>query len=191
MAMPNKKRLFPKKEGDFLKSFMDKVRKKHPKVWFFKSHGEPMQTRGIPDILMCYYGLFIGIEFKIMRGGKIIPTPLQEYVQDLIIKACGISVVVWYDERNENVGIGTKRFEDIQEAIDCLLDALDYAKSIPVGTFYTSKLEDLQRLFEAQKGGVDGLGKPLGVLPETSVKPPQSVSGEAVGGEFKPNPTTP
>jgi hypothetical protein len=100
-------------------------------MWYFKTHGEPMQVRGIPDVLMCYHGLFFCMEFKIKRHGKIAVTPYQEYTQELITKANGISLVIWHDEDNADVGIGSRKFDTIEKAVEWLVDVLDSALKIP------------------------------------------------------------
>tara|TARA_R100000995_G_scaffold21814_1_gene9203 strand:+ start:2214 stop:2507 length:294 start_codon:yes stop_codon:yes gene_type:complete len=46
---------------------------------------------GVPDIIVCYRGLFIGIECK---AGKNKPTPLQEKNMEDIRKAGGIALVI-------------------------------------------------------------------------------------------------
>ena len=46
---------------------------------------------GVPDIVACYLGLFIGIECK---AGNNKPTPLQETQMALIRKAGGVTMVV-------------------------------------------------------------------------------------------------
>ena len=46
---------------------------------------------GVPDIIVCYKGLFIGIECK---AGKNKPTPLQEKNMEDIRKAGGIALVI-------------------------------------------------------------------------------------------------
>ena len=117
--------LIPKKETAFIHEFMDIVKKAQPMIWYFKSHGEPMQVRGVPDILMCYHGLFVGLEFKIMRGGKVHYSPLQEYTLELINISGGLALTVWFDNRNGEVGIGTKRFKDKKLAVDEMIMSLD------------------------------------------------------------------
>jgi len=114
-----KKRKFPKKEGAFLREFMGEF-EKDSTCWYFKTHGEPMQTRGIPDVIICYSGLFISIEFKIMRGNKLNITPYQDYMAEKICKAKGIHLFVWYDENTKEIGIGMKRFKDKVQAISYL-----------------------------------------------------------------------
>lgn len=56
-----------------------------------KTHGEAMQTRGIPDIFACIAGSFVGIEVK--QPGET-ASPLQEHHLAEIRKAGGYGVVV-------------------------------------------------------------------------------------------------
>ena len=67
-----------------------KVCAKHP-IWYFKTHGEPMQVRGVPDVLGIYFGLWFSIEFKVMRNGKLNFTPYQVYTGDILTKANAIN----------------------------------------------------------------------------------------------------
>lgn len=119
-------------EKTFMLKFLEKLKAKSPReIWYFKTHGEPMQVRGIPDVLMCYFGLFFCIEFKIKRHGKIAVTPYQQYTLECITKANGIDLVIWYDEDTAEIGIGLRKFEDINKAIDWLIDVLEAALKIP------------------------------------------------------------
>lgn len=126
-----KKRTFPKKERDFLLSFMAELKKQRTKMWSFKVHGEPMQVRGVPDILMCYEGLFIGLEFKIIRGGSLKVSPLQAYTIDLIREAGGFAVVVSWNEATSAVSIGAKTFDNTKQAVDHFVGILDIVSNIP------------------------------------------------------------
>lgn len=121
-----KKRKHPKKEGDFVKEFMKElVDGINPRPWYFKTHGEPMQARGIPDILCSFGGLFVGIEFKVMRQGKIIVQPMQEYVMENIRISRAMCFVIWFDENNAEVGIGLQRFMNTKVAAQFLRESLD------------------------------------------------------------------
>lgn len=60
-------------------------------VWFFKVHGGPFQTAGIPDILACRDGRLFGFEVK-QVGKKA--TPIQQRTIDLINDAGGVALVV-------------------------------------------------------------------------------------------------
>lgn len=59
--------------------------------FWVKIHGGPMQQTGIPDIVGCYKGKFIGIEVKI-PGNK--PSALQKVVLKELEEAganCGVA----------------------------------------------------------------------------------------------------
>ena len=55
-------------------------------VWF-KIHD--LLTSGIPDVIGCYYGKFIAVEFK-APGKK--PNPLQKYILEQINRFGGIGI---------------------------------------------------------------------------------------------------
>ena len=56
-------------------------------VFFWKEHGGPYGTSGIPDIICCYKGRFLGLEAK-LPSGKL--TALQRRALDRINAAGGI-----------------------------------------------------------------------------------------------------
>lgn len=90
-----------------------------------------MQVRGVPDILACYFGLWLSIEFKIKRHGKIAITPYQQYTAELLQKANAIHLNIWFDEDTAEIGIGLRKFEDLDKAVDWLIDVLESALRIP------------------------------------------------------------
>ena len=57
-------------------------------IFFWKEHGGPYGTSGIPDIICCYKGRFLGLEAK-LPGGKL--TELQKRALDKINAAGGIA----------------------------------------------------------------------------------------------------
>ena len=57
-------------------------------VFFWKEHGGPYSTAGIPDIICCYKGRFLGLEAK-LPGGRL--TVLQQRAIDKINRAGGIA----------------------------------------------------------------------------------------------------
>ena len=57
-------------------------------VFFWKEHGGPYGTSGIPDIICCYRGRFLGLEAKLPTG-KL--TELQKRALDRINAAGGIA----------------------------------------------------------------------------------------------------
>ena len=64
-------------------------------VYYFFPATYGMGRSGIPDIVCCYKGRFVGIECK-ANGNK--PTPLQERELTAIREAGGASIVI--DENN-------------------------------------------------------------------------------------------
>ncbi len=57
-------------------------------VFFWKEHGSVYGTNGVPDIICCYKGRFIGMECK-LPGGRL--TELQKRAIEKINKAGGIA----------------------------------------------------------------------------------------------------
>lgn len=129
----HKKRTFPKKETNLIKQFMEMFHELLPDVFYWKTHGEPMQVRGIPDIIICFEGLFFGMEFKIMRHGEINVTPYQESTIKRIIKAGGYTFIIWWDEKTSDVGIQMKRFrgkDAIKQGVDYVIQEMWNIKTV-------------------------------------------------------------
>ena len=57
-------------------------------VFFWKEHGGPYGTSGVPDIICCYKGRFLGLEVKLPTGTL---TELQKREIDRINRAGGIA----------------------------------------------------------------------------------------------------
>ena len=57
-------------------------------VFFWKEHGGPYGSSGVPDIICCYKGRFLGLEAK-LPGGRL--TALQERALERINRAGGIA----------------------------------------------------------------------------------------------------
>ena len=57
-------------------------------VFFWKEHGGPYGTSGVPDIICCYKGRFLGLEVK-LPNGKL--TELQKRAIEKINRAGGIA----------------------------------------------------------------------------------------------------
>ena len=58
----------------------------------FKVHGSAYMKAGIPDIISCYKGRFIGIECKV---GKNKPSKLQEEHRNMILTSGGIHILAY------------------------------------------------------------------------------------------------
>ena len=119
--LKTKKRLFPMRENKLIEKTIKCLKIKKPNMYYFKSHGEPMQVRGIPDIVASIDGLFVGIEFKVMRSGKLNVTPYQEYNLTKIYESQGAAFVFWFDEKTGEFGIQIHRFKTLEEAVDFVL----------------------------------------------------------------------
>lgn len=74
------------------------------KIW-----GGGFQSAGIPDIIACYRGYFVGIEVKV---GKNQPSEIQKVKIKNIIKAGGFAKVVWTLDEVESL------LNDIDKFID-------------------------------------------------------------------------
>lgn len=80
-----------------VKNKVVRLLKEYGAYYFFPaSYG--MGRSGVPDIVCCLRGCFIGIECK---AGKNKPTPLQEKELADIIKAGGVSCVINEDNMAE------------------------------------------------------------------------------------------
>lgn len=57
----------PQKHSELLEqcvAYLNNAKKNGLKIWWFKVHGSNWQKPGIPDILMCCNGRFVGLEMK-------------------------------------------------------------------------------------------------------------------------------
>ncbi len=57
-------------------------------VFFWKEHGGPYGASGVPDIICCYRGRFLGLEVKLPHGRL---TALQKRALEKINRAGGIA----------------------------------------------------------------------------------------------------
>lgn len=78
------------KESELIKKISDYL-KSVPDLFFWKEHGGMYGTAGIPDIIICYRGRFIGLECKV---GKYKPTVLQSLTIRRILQAGGYAMIV-------------------------------------------------------------------------------------------------
>jgi hypothetical protein len=54
-------------ESALTASIVKAIRRRWPDSWTLKVHGHPGQTVGVPDLLVCVYGLLIALEVKCPR----------------------------------------------------------------------------------------------------------------------------
>lgn len=78
------------KESELIKKISDYL-KRVPDLFFWKEHGGMYGTAGIPDIIICYRGRFIGLECKV---GKNKPNVLQSLTIRRILQAGGYAMIV-------------------------------------------------------------------------------------------------
>lgn len=62
------------------------------KIFCFKIHGGPFMMAGLPDIIACVDGRFVGLETKNPDGGD--PTRIQQFVHRKIMQSGGVVYVV-------------------------------------------------------------------------------------------------
>lgn len=79
------------------KTFENKVKLylKEKGAYFIKTHGDRFSKIGVPDLIVCYKGLFIGIELKAPNGK---PSELQLYNLREIEKSGGISYLLYPED---------------------------------------------------------------------------------------------
>ncbi|NFL43189.1 VRR-NUC domain-containing protein [Clostridium botulinum] len=66
--------------------------------WFFKHWAGPYSVAGIPDIICCIKGRFVGLEIK-AEGGH--PSALQLRTVDLINASGGVAIIVYPKDLEE------------------------------------------------------------------------------------------
>lgn len=80
-------------EGKLKKRIKAYLESRGALVYAIHGGGDPYQEGGIPDLLVCWQGHFLGLEIKDTRGEK--PSKLQEFQLRRIKRAGGISSVVY------------------------------------------------------------------------------------------------
>lgn len=78
-------------ESRLSRKIMDAIRARG--VFCFKVHGSEYMMAGLPDIIACVDGKFVGLETKLPSTRKD-TSARQEYVHDLIRESNGIARVV-------------------------------------------------------------------------------------------------
>lgn len=78
------------------------ILREYPGSWLVKIHGGPMQAAGIPDLVGCVAGMFVGLEVK-LPDDRSQPTKLQSATLAAIRRAGGLGAVV----RGERTALDT------------------------------------------------------------------------------------
>lgn len=103
------------------KTFENKIKKylEQRGAWFIKYWaGAQFTKNGIPDILACINGYFVGIEVKAENG---IPSELQLHNVRAINAAGGFAFVLY-----------PSKFDDFKRFVDDLIHDVYYRDSIPL-----------------------------------------------------------
>lgn len=101
------------------KNFENRLKKflKDKGCWVLKTWGGGLQRSGIPDLLVCYKGLFIAIELKAPKGK---PSDLQMWNLSKIHDAGGFAWLLYPD-----------KFEEFKEFISTI-ETFDVEKTIEI-----------------------------------------------------------
>ena len=81
------------KEKDFEREVKQFLMLNH--CWFLKTWGNSIQRSGVPDLLVCCNGYFLGVELK-AESGK--PSELQKWNIEKIRESGGIGIVLYPDQ---------------------------------------------------------------------------------------------
>ena len=100
------------------KAFEEKVKAflKEQGCWVLKTWSNGVQREGVPDLLVCCGGLFLGVELKNEKGKA---SELQWWNIEQIRQADGIALVLYPDQ-----------FEEFKHMVNLLLSGNIYAPKI-------------------------------------------------------------
>lgn len=87
-------------ESRLSRKIMDAIR--YEGYFCFKVHGGPLMMAGLPDIIVCAEGKFIGLETK-MPSMRHNVSVIQDHVHKKIIAAQGVAAVVCSPQEALNV----------------------------------------------------------------------------------------
>lgn len=109
------------------KQFENKVKAflKEEGCWVLKTWSNGIQREGVPDLLVCCNGYFLGVELK-AENGK--PSELQVWNLNKIIEAGGIAVLLYpkdFDRFKQLITRIKRRKENESVRIDWLLLGTD------------------------------------------------------------------
>ena len=88
----------------------------HKVGWFYKASDR--FRAGIPDIIGCYKGRFVGLELKVEPNK---PTPLQQYELKAIYREGGSAQVVSYNNKTKLYKAYDTEHKTMGDLIKCIL----------------------------------------------------------------------
>lgn len=95
--------MLQKEETELAKKWINRLTQQSPVyIWRMKVVGNMRQGLGWPDNLLCYYGIMIGIEFKIERK-----QPTDQQLEKLLNlnRAMGVGLAINLEERAFDVAL--------------------------------------------------------------------------------------
>ena len=81
------------REKDFENQIKEYLKKMN--CWYVKTWSNGIQREGIPDLIICVNGFFLGVEVKAKNGR---PTELQKWNVKKIKEAGGIAIILYPDQ---------------------------------------------------------------------------------------------
>ena len=90
--------------------------------WVLKTWSNGIQREGIPDLITCVKGMFVGIELKAAKGK---PSELQLWNIEQIRAANGIAIVLYPDQFDEFKRMITRILSGYPETAKFLQFAFD------------------------------------------------------------------
>ena len=107
------------------KSFENKIKKylESRGCWFVKYFANRMTKSGVPDILACVNGRFVGIEVKATNGH---PSDLQLWNRDKIRDAGGIAIIIYPEQWDDFVDLINELVVDPNDVDrECVFETFD------------------------------------------------------------------
>lgn len=95
----------PRNETQLVKRITDAVRAKYPKVWQLKTHGNPYQRAGVPDLLLSVEGRLLAVEVKHQKPGETVArmhsriSPRQHVELEALHASGAATLVAWEVEQ--------------------------------------------------------------------------------------------
>lgn len=122
-----------KNEAELVGRITKEIKKAYPTVYLLKIHGSQYQTPGIPDLMMCIFGLLIGIEVKHQKPGES-----EEHARGRVTPIQRIQIMK-INEAGGAAGVALSP----EEALDLIERALKKRNLIPEGDSDGSRADQL------------------------------------------------